>query len=102
MADIALRDNAAAHRFELLLDGAVAAYAEYSLPQGAVLLAHTEVLPQYEGQGLGSKLAVFALGEVRRRGLHAIPVCQFMAGYIRRHPEYHDLVTQEHRRAFDA
>ncbi|MDB5875192.1 MAG: acetyltransferase [Ramlibacter sp.] len=100
MDDITLVDNTGAHRFELSKAGALAAYAEYNLLKDAVLFTHTEVLPQYEGQGLGSKLARFALDDVRRRGLHVIPVCQFIAGYIRKHTEYLDLLTEESRRAY--
>jgi predicted GNAT family acetyltransferase len=95
-----LADNPAAHRYELRLGGEVAAHAEYNLLKDAVLFTHTEVQPQYEGQGLGSKLARFALDDVRSRGLAVIPICQFIAGYIRRHPEYLDLVAESHRRAF--
>jgi predicted GNAT family acetyltransferase len=80
--------------------GELAAYAEYNLLSNAVMFTHTEVLPAHEGQGIGSRLAAFALDDVRRRGLHVIPVCQFIAGYIRKHPEYRDLVTEESRRAF--
>jgi uncharacterized protein len=58
------------------------------------------VLPQFEGQGLGSRLAAFALDDVRGRGLAAVPVCPFIAGYIRKHGEYRDLVTETHRRAY--
>lgn len=100
MPDITLADNPGGHRFELHVDGKLAARAEYNLLKDALMFTHTEVEPAYEGQGLGSKLAVFALDEVRKRGLHAIPMCQFIAGYIRRHPEYLDLVTEESRRAF--
>ncbi len=95
-----LTNNPAVHRYELHVSGALAAFAEYNLLKEAVMFTHTEVLPAYEGQGIGSKLAKFALDDVRRQGLHAIPVCQFIAGYIRRHPEYLDLVTAESRRAF--
>jgi predicted GNAT family acetyltransferase len=95
-----IADNPAAHRYELLVGGEVAAYAEYNLLTHAVLFTHTEVLPQHEGQGLGSQLAKFALDDVRGRSMAVIPVCQFIAGYIRRHPEYLDLVAESHRRAF--
>lgn len=98
--DIALSDNPAQHRFELKLGGQLAAFAEYNALKEAVLFTHTEVLPEHEGQGLGSKLAKFALDDVRARGLRAIPQCQFIAGYIRKHPEYMDLVAEEHRRAY--
>jgi len=29
-----------------------------------------------------------------------IPVCQFIAGYIRKHAQYRDLVSEDQRRAF--
>jgi uncharacterized protein len=99
--DMAIADNPVAHRYELRVGGVVAAYSEYNLLNDAVMFTHTEVLPQYEGQGLGSKLAKFALADVRERHLHAIPVCQFIAGYIRRHVELRDLVTENNRRAFN-
>lgn len=95
-----LADNPAAHRFELHVAAELAAFAEYNLLKDAVMFTHTEVLPAHEGKGWGSRLAKYALDDVRRRGLHAIPVCQFIAGYIRRHPEYLDLVTPDSRRAF--
>ena len=64
------------------------------------MFTHTEVLSRSEGQELGSKLAKSVLDEVRTRGLRTIPVCTFMAGYIRKHAEYLDLVAEEHRRAY--
>lgn len=100
MEDIQLADNREGHRFELRLGGEVAAYAEYNELKDALLFTHTEVLPAHEGKGFGSKLVSFALGQVRERKLHAIPSCPFVAGYIRKHPEYLDLVTEQSRRAF--
>src|SRR5436190_9513369 len=86
--DIIITDNTELHRYQLRVGGAEAAYTEYNLLKDAVMFTHTEVLPAHEGKGLGSKLAKFALDDVRRRGLQVIPVCTFMAGYIERHPEY--------------
>jgi predicted GNAT family acetyltransferase len=100
MDDIHFSDNPDKHRFELRKAGEVAAIAEYQLLPGAVKFIHTEVWPRFEGQGLGSKLAKAALDDVRRRGLEAIPQCPFIAGYIRKHPEYLDLVAEEHRERY--
>jgi uncharacterized protein len=100
MDDTTLQDHPESHRFELLAGGEVAAYAEYNVLKNALLFTHTEVQPQHEGKGFGSRLAKFALDEVRGRGLHAIPACPFIAAYIRKHPEYRDLVSEESRRAF--
>ena len=100
MSTVDIADNPASHRFELTADGALAAYAEYNTLKQGLLFTHTEVLPEYEGQGFGSQLARFALDDVRRRGVKAIPVCKFIAGFIRKHPEYLGLVPEESRRAF--
>ena len=100
MATESLTNNADQHRYEISVDGTLAGYAEYNLLEGAVLFTHTEILEAFEGQGLGSKLARYALDDVRSKGVWAIPVCKFIAGYIHKHPEYIDLVKPEVRRAF--
>ena len=38
-----------------------------------------------------------ALDDVRRQGRQVTPVCPFIAAYIKRHPEYIDLVDEAHR-----
>lgn len=98
--DIQLHDNRDRHRYEIVADGKVAGYAEYNLLAEAVMFTHTEVDGAYEGQGLGSRLARFALDDVRARGLQVIPVCQFIAGWLRKHRDYVDLVRPDIQRAF--
>lgn len=97
-----LRDHAEVSRFELHSRGQLMAYAEYNLLSNAVMFTHTEVQPEAGGRSYGSTLIKFALDSVRERGLQVIPVCPFVAAYIRRHPEYRDLVEESHRRAFNA
>ncbi|PLC05576.1 GNAT family N-acetyltransferase [Variovorax sp. RO1] len=93
-------NNEAQHRYEAALDGKLAAYAEYNLLTDAILFTHTEVLPEHEGKGVGSGIARHVLDEARANGRHVIPVCQFIAGYIRKHREYADLVRPDIQRAF--
>ena len=100
MANESLTNNQDQHRYEISVDGTLAGFAEYNLLEGAVLFTHTEILEAFEGKGLGSKLARYALDDVRAKGVWAIPVCKFIAGYIHKHPEYVDLVKPEVRRAF--
>lgn len=97
MNQITVSDNPAAQRYEAVMDGEVAAFADYEVQADAVLFPHTEVLPRFEGKGVASKLATFALADVRAKGLQVIPACEFIAGYIRKHPEYLDLVSGESR-----
>lgn len=100
MDDITLADNPDRHRFELRIGPDVAAFSEYNVVKGALLFTHTEVSAAFEGKGLGGQLVAFALDEVRRRDLHAIPACPFVAAFIRKNPEYLDVVTEAGRRAF--
>lgn len=95
-----LSDNPDRHRFELRVGGELAAFAEYNLLKTGMLFTHTEVLPAYEGRGIGSAIARYGLDEARRRGLLAIPACPFIAGFLRKHAEYQDLVSPESRRAY--
>ena len=89
-----LRNNEARSRYELRRDGEVAAVAQYRMEGDAVCFVHTEVDQRYEGQGLGSRIAAFALDDVKTRGLKAIAECKFIAAYIARHEkEYGDLVA---------
>ena len=83
--------NETTHRFEATLGDDVA-FAEFKLEPGVILLPHTVVPPAFEGKGVGSGLAKAALGYARDHGLMVKPVCPFIAGYIRKHPEWHDLV----------
>jgi predicted GNAT family acetyltransferase len=84
----------AGSRYVLRRDGEVAAFAQYDRQGNAVRFTHTEVDARYEGQGLGSRLAAFALDDVKTRGLKAIPSCRFIASYVARHEkEYGDLVA---------
>jgi predicted GNAT family acetyltransferase len=88
-----LSNNEAASRYELKIDGRVAAQAQYRIEGDTVRFTHTEVESEHEGQGLGSKLAAYALDDVRSRGLKAVPQCKFIAAYIARHEaQYGELV----------
>ena len=95
-----ITDQPEAHRYEARKGGELAAIAEYNLLTDAIMFTHTEVMPAFEGQGVGSAIARHVLDAARARGLQVIPVCQFIAGYIRKHREYAELVRPDIQRAF--
>ena len=86
-----LIDNAAEKRYELDLGDGMA-LAEYVLGHGLIVLTHTEVPPKYEGRAIGKELVQGVLEDIRRKKLKVVPQCPFVATYIRRHPEWMDLV----------
>jgi predicted GNAT family acetyltransferase len=97
---VEVRDNPDESRYELTSDGRLAGFALYRLEDGQITFFHTEVEPEYEGSGFGSRLVRAALDDVRKRKLSVVPVCPFFAGYIARHPdEYLDLVVPDMRAA---
>jgi uncharacterized protein len=85
-----VHDNEALHRFELHADGHTAA-AHYHLEPGVITFTHTEVPSALSGRGIGSALARGALEIVRTRGLRVVARCDFISGYIAKHPEFADL-----------
>ena len=88
-----VRDNPARSRFEALLDDGDFAFAAYSIDGDAITFPHTVVPSRYEGQGIGGALAKAALEVARDRGLKVRPHCSFIASYMARHPESHDLLA---------
>lgn len=93
MSDVQVSNNEEAHRYEAHLDGRLAGFAEYQLTSELIVFTHTEVDPAFEGKGVGSAIARFALDDVRERGTHKVlPVCPFIKGWIGKHREYVDLL----------
>lgn len=91
---IAVENNEAAQRFEANIDGQLAVLTYRLFPRHLVL-DHTEVPKPLAGQGLGTKLVRAALDFARDKQLRVVPLCPFVAGYLRRHPEYQDLLSTE-------
>lgn len=85
------RDNEARNRFELDVDGTIA-FVVYRKSPGAITLVHTEVPPELGGRGIGSKLARAALDAVRALGRTLSVECEFIQGFMSKHPQYNDLL----------
>jgi predicted GNAT family acetyltransferase len=84
-------DNTAAQRFELTVEGHLAA-AYYRRAGGIITFVHTEVPPELGGKGVGSRLVKGALDQVRAAELKVIAECPFVKGWIEKHPDYADLL----------
>lgn len=91
--------NRADRRFELRLEDGSLAFADYRPMQGKVMFPHTVVPPQHEGHGIGSAIAKASLEWSRAEGLQVIPACTFYANYMTRHPETHDILDPDFRKA---
>ncbi len=88
---LTVRNNTAENRFEIEVNGSLA-MLEYMRAGSNITYTHTEVPRELEGMGIGGRLARYALDYARDNDLKVIPICPFVTGYLRRHPEYHPLV----------
>jgi predicted GNAT family acetyltransferase len=91
MATGSVRDNKAQSRFELAVEGALA-FANYRLAPGAVIITHTETPRALLGRGITSELVQGALQLIRADGSKVVAGCGFVVDYLRKHPEFADLV----------
>ena len=89
MSDVV--NNKAHHRYELVIDGHLAA-TYYKIEGGVITFIHTEVPSELGGQGVGSRLVKGALDQVRADGLKVIAQCPFVKAWIGKHPEFTDLL----------
>jgi hypothetical protein len=89
----AIRHNAAARRFEVTVDDALAR-ADYQLSGGVLRLYHTEVPQALEGRGIAGALVKAALAHARAEGLRVEPACSYARAWMKRHPETHDLLVE--------
>lgn len=94
-AEITIRDDAEGHRYIVDVDGQRAGMAVYHLRGGRHFFVHTEIDSEYGGRGIGQELVRYALDDVRNQGGMVVPICPFFAAYIKRHPEYDEIVDQQ-------
>lgn len=93
-------DNPAESRYELRLGGELAGFVMYHLRGQQITLIHTEVDSAFQGKGLAAHLARFSLDDARKRDLAVLPSCPYIRSWIRKHPDYADLVPAGRRAEF--
>ncbi len=79
--------------FKFDIDGKTA-MINYRLKDGKIYsLDHTEVPDELQGQGIASDLAQKTLTYIKESGSKILPLCSFVAAYVKRHPEWNDIVA---------
>ncbi|TVS13637.1 MAG: N-acetyltransferase [Wenzhouxiangella sp.] len=79
-------------RFELEIDGNPCRL-HYTLSGNIVSLDSVQVPKAVGGQGIAGRLTRHALDWARQQNLRVRPVCPYVAAWIKRHPEYADLLA---------
>ena len=86
-------ENSERKRYEMQIEGKTA-FIDYIIAQNNIYLTHTEVPPDLEGRGIGSRMILQALVDIKKKGLTLVPLCPFVAGYLKKHPHWKDLVLK--------
>jgi predicted GNAT family acetyltransferase len=90
--DLKVVDHPGESRFEVRV-GDEAAFVEYRSTSSAIAYIHTEVPESLRERGIAARLAKHALDFARAEGLPVVPLCPYVAEYIKQHPDYEDLVA---------
>lgn len=85
-------DNPDRSRFEARIDGEFAGFTEYDKRETFTVMPHTEVDDAHRGQGVAGALVRTALDEMRAAGQKIEPQCAYVRTWLRKHPEYDDMV----------
>jgi predicted GNAT family acetyltransferase len=91
-ANLDVKNNTRAQRFEVHL-GDKLGVIQYHMDGSTYIFTHTEIPPEYRGQGIADRMTHVALETARAEGAQVVPRCPFVKAYIRRHKEYLSLVA---------
>jgi predicted GNAT family acetyltransferase len=90
--DGGVRDNTQQSRFELDKNGLVA-FANYRRQGPVLVIQHVEAPIPLRGTGAAGELMRGVVEIARAEGRKVAPRCGYAFAWIRRHKEYHDLLT---------
>lgn len=94
MENYELIDNEKKNQYEFHVGSYIPKIEYIKSNNGEIYLTHTEVPVVLEGQGIGSQLAEKVLKDIELQNLRLVPLCPFVAGYIKKHPDWKRIVMR--------
>ncbi|MFG2331531.1 GNAT family N-acetyltransferase [Streptomyces sp. NPDC048604] len=86
-----VRNVDAEHCYEIVVGGERAGLTAYRDRDGQRVFFHTEIDDAHAGQGLAGILVQEALTHVRASGLRIVPVCPYVAKFLKEHDGFADI-----------
>jgi predicted GNAT family acetyltransferase len=80
--------------YQISVDGTAAGRIDFRREGDVLTLVHTEVDDAFEGQGVANEAVRTVLDRARAENLRVVNKCPYIRAWVRRHPEYADLVHQ--------
>lgn len=88
-----LFDNEAEKQYEFHVDSH-RPKIEYIKAANTIYLTHTEVPGALQGKGIAKELVLSVLQDIKDKDLTLVPLCPFVATYIKKNPEWRVLVLK--------
>lgn len=57
-----------------------------------IIIDHTDVNPEFKGQGIGKVLVMAAVGFAREKGIKILPLCPFAKATFDKNPDIQDVL----------
>jgi len=95
---VEVRENPERHRFDILVDGRQAGFSMYTSaaenPDDQRIFYHTVIDDAFGGRGLAGMLTRGALATTVEQGHRIVPVCPYVARWLRGHDDFADSVDR--------
>lgn len=88
-------NNTVNQQFEVR-EGDYLAVLQYRIRGENMYFLHTGVPKEIGNKGIAAALAKHGLDYARRHAFKIVVYCPYVAAYLKRHPEYMDLVNEEY------
>lgn len=93
---IEVRDNQSRARYEIWVGDELAGIEGYEIDDdGVITLLHTIIDEKFSRQGYARAMVRGILDGMRMRQQTFRPVCTYVQRFLKRFPEYHDLVAPD-------
>ncbi|MEJ2864784.1 GNAT family N-acetyltransferase [Actinomycetospora flava] len=79
-------------RYEVRVGGELAGLAAYLDRGEQRIFYHTEIADEFAGRGLADVLVAHALTDTRAAGRRIVPVCPYVARWVRKHHDVDDVL----------
>lgn len=86
--------NEAEGQFETWIDGQLSKL-DYMQDGNTMVITHVGVHPEHRGQGVAGKITEVALEYAKQKSYRVVPMCPYVATYIRRNRQYLELTKQQ-------
>ncbi len=94
MKEYQLIDNKEQNRYEYHIEE-YHPHIEYKMKNGDIYLTHTRVPQELRKQGIGTMLVKDVLENISEKDVPLVPLCGFVASYIKKHPEWKKLLKKD-------